>query len=380
MSGLAAMAPIQARTRSLGVGQGNVRAAQASCERVLAMLDAPRKYERSIAAGASGTSLRPFLEAVDELESARDFLDERREMRGVDDALARTNSLLASAGPHCEREFKVRLVPPELRALLASPGRHPEGETTVRLVPAECVRQPSAVPSPPAAPYRKRSEVKTREGGLRQQRRTPAPSRCRGATRRTTAAAAPTWRPRCQARMRCRPWRRSPRPLTGRGGARGYHPCTCPAGRAPSLRRSSLLTWPPSRAPTSNPVQWMQSRRSPITPEVGARSHASNARTPHAQELQRAARRVDRGDQARAFGETPSAHWQAECCLQSSSSPPRCSACATKRPPRAPSLRLPTMRSPPRCDSHALRPRGSWRRVRRRPHCPVAWRILTCCP
>ena len=98
------------------MAQGNARAARAACEATLGHFNAARRAERAVAGGAAGASLVPFLEAVDELERAREFFDARRGMRGAEQALGRTSALLASAGPHCEREFRARLVPPELRA------------------------------------------------------------------------------------------------------------------------------------------------------------------------------------------------------------------------------------------------------------------------
>ena len=286
MSGLAAaMAPIQARTRSLGVGQGNVRAARASCERVLAMLDAPRKYERSIAAGASGTSLRPFLEAVDELESARDFLDERRDMRGVDDALARTNSLLASAGPHCEREFKVRLVPPELRALLASPGRHPEGETTVRLVPAE-VRSATLGGTFTAGNSRVANAPRSRRerGGSGSSAVTPASS---AGAEEGDEADDGGGGPHLAAPMPSKDEMPALAALAaaahraGRGaGISSVYLSSRASAVSKALESLDMAAFP--GADFQPGAVDAVAALSPITPEVGARSHASNARTPHA--------------------------------------------------------------------------------------------------
>ena len=104
----AGMRPVEEATRALSRAHTNIDDALGVASEALGHYDAARELERIIQVGPSA-GLDKYLDAIQRLERAQDFLSGNLNLKSAETTLASTNSLLDRARQQCRSLFKSKL-------------------------------------------------------------------------------------------------------------------------------------------------------------------------------------------------------------------------------------------------------------------------------
>ena len=104
----AGMRPVEEATRALSRAHTNIDDALGVASEALGHYDAARELERIIQVGPSA-GLDKYLDAIQRLERAQDFLSANLNLKSAETTLASTNSLLDRARQQCRSLFKSKL-------------------------------------------------------------------------------------------------------------------------------------------------------------------------------------------------------------------------------------------------------------------------------